>query len=72
MKGTSDCDPTLVREWGDDETSSCTHVFIAIEKCGLNLANHTLLLCFIFKVFVRVSQLFLPVEIVYACAILFP
>lgn len=71
MKGTSDSDPALVSERSDNETSCSAHVLISVEEHGLNLSNDALELRITLNLFIGVSQLLLPIEIVDTCAVLF-
>ena len=69
VQGSSDSDPALIRERRDNETGSGTHVLVTIEKHGLNLADHALSLSKAFNLFVIVSKLLLPVEVVGTAAV---
>ena len=70
VQGTRDGDPALIRERRDDETGSGSHVLVTIEEHGLNLANHALSFSEALNLFVVVSKLLLPIEVVGAAAVL--
>lgn len=70
MKGTSNGNPALVSQGGNDETGTGTHVLVTVIKHGLNLANDTLGFLLTVNLLVGVTELLLPVEIILTRTVL--